>query len=547
MTLRTSLALLLLCGCADPIGGVDAGGSDSGTVPDVPVLPDAGGMSVPATSGNFTHDSAGSSIESTVDAGDTESWQYLDLDTGASTDDPAEWDLAFRRFFVRVNGGLTGDAGVLTHISSVAYESLTQAPDSGWSSAEPDGDGDEDDEPDNVFNNGIDDWYDYDVDTHSLTAKSRAYAIRSSIGRYYRLQFVDYYDDAGSPAQVSFRWTGIDAPSSGDPDAGVTFDASMPDAGPGDMDAGLPPGATVVDASDAAEWTYFSFVSGAVTPEEPEASDAWDLAFRRSEVRTNSGASGAGVGGAKATETPYDGITSTSTFDFAVDAIIDTGAPGATPTSLNPILRSWYNYNPTIHAVTPKDLRYIVRGGDGAYYKFEVLSWVSGVYTLVAELIAFEAPVRELTLVTSDAEAWVGLDLTQTYVDEEASPVEGRWDVGAARTTWRSNGGESGDGMASAATTDVSIDALTDDDGAEFVVDSTIEPTRPGQEAYAGNTVLGDWFDYDPVTHIITPKDTVFLVRTRAGDLAAMQITAWSDGSYQLRIRYAGPRQEVFQ
>lgn len=543
MILRTSLTLLFLAACADPIGGFDAG---PGSEPDA-TLPDAGEMSVPTVSGNFSHDSTGSSIESLVDAADTESWQYLDLDTGVSTDDPAEWDLAFRRFFVRVNGGVTGNAGVLAHVAMTPYESLAQAPDSGWSSGEPDGSGDEDDEPDNVFNNGTDDWYDYDVDSHSLTAKPRAYALRSSTGRYFRLQFVDYYDAAGSPAQVAFRWSDIDAPSGGEPDAGVGLDASAPDAGPPELDAGPPPGSTRVDASDSAAWTYVSLEGGVVTLDDPESSDAWDLAFRRSDVRTNSGASGMGVGGAKAEDAVFDEITIAETFDFAIDAVIDTGAPGSTPTSLNPILRSWYDYDPTVHSVTPKDSRYIVRGGDGAYYKFEVLSWVSGVYTYRAEPVAHEAPVRELTFVTSDAETWVNLDLSQTHVDEDVGPVEARWDVSAARTLWRTNGGVTGEGMAGSVLVASELEALTDVGALDFTADTTIEPTRPGQVAYAGNTVLGDWFDYDPATRIVTPKPVVFVVRTHTGDLAALQIMSWDDGSYTLRIRYAGPRQEVFE
>ncbi|MFK7999973.1 MAG: HmuY family protein [Polyangiales bacterium] len=545
MILRTSLSLLLFAGCADPIGGFDAGPGTDAASSDA-TLPDGGPTSVPTRSGNFLHDDNGSSVDSLVDASDTESWQYLDLDTGMSTDDPAEWDLAFRRFFVRVNGGVTGNAGVLTHISSTAYESLAQAPDSGWSSAEPDGAGDDDDEPDNVFNNGSDDWYDYDVTTHSLSAKPRAYALRSSAGSYFRLQFVDYYDGAGSPAQIAFRWSGIDGPSSGDPDAGVGFDASTPDAGPPEADAGPPPGSTRIDASDSIAWTYVSLDTGLVTLDDPESSDAWDVAFRRSEVRTNSASSGAGVGGAKADDAAFEDITLTDTFDFAIDAIVDTGAPGSTPTSLNPILRAWYDYDPSAHSVTPKDSRYIVRGGDGAYYKLEILGWVSGVYTYRVGSIEHEAPVRELTLVTPDANAWVNLDLSQTYV-EEADFTESRWDVSAARTLWRTNGGASGEGMAGVVLVERDLDALADIGAADFVTDTTIEPTRPGEEAYAGNVVLGDWFDYNPVTHVVAPKPSVFVVRRHTGDFAALQITAWEDGSYTLRIRYAGPRQAVFQ
>lgn len=54
-----------------------------------------------------------------------------------------------------------------------------------------------------------------------------------------------------------------------------------------------------IDASNYNNWVYFSFSSAStVEVENPESSLDWDIAFQRKHIRTNSGLSGLGDGGA---------------------------------------------------------------------------------------------------------------------------------------------------------------------------------------------------------------------------------------------------------
>ena len=51
----------------------------------------------------------------------------------------------------------------------------------------------------------------------------------------------------------------------------------------------------IIDARDYYNWVYFSFSSGQeVTISNPEDSDAWDIAFKRNNIKTNGGLSGVG-------------------------------------------------------------------------------------------------------------------------------------------------------------------------------------------------------------------------------------------------------------
>lgn len=57
-----------------------------------------------------------------------------------------------------------------------------------------------------------------------------------------------------------------------------------------------------IDATDFQQWVYFSFETGKViTSDNPKEDTSWDLAFRRTFTRTNSGTSGKGQGGAATT------------------------------------------------------------------------------------------------------------------------------------------------------------------------------------------------------------------------------------------------------
>lgn len=150
----------------------------------------------------------GGTFLTAVDATSGAVWTALDLDADGAetTDDQPGWDLKFQRFEVAVNGGITGDGGVeAVWMDGGTLEGLTAVPDEGWATDEPDG-SDDNDLPDYVFRP----WFDYDGETHVVTAHPGVFAVRSTEGAHFGVQMLSYYDEAGSSAMLSLRWKRLD-------------------------------------------------------------------------------------------------------------------------------------------------------------------------------------------------------------------------------------------------------------------------------------------------------------------------------------------------
>ncbi len=191
----TSALLLTLCvaACADPLEASD----------DVAMGPvgEIGGPNV------VNDDQGDGSTLSVIDASDSEAWILFDLETGTQIDDPSDetWDLGFQRFHIKLNGGASGDGMAAGQVlADTPFAELTQALADGYVQDEPDGD-DDNDYPDYVLS----DWYDYNVMTHVLTANQTLYLVESTEGAYFKLVVEGYYDDAGTPAHVQFRWAHV--------------------------------------------------------------------------------------------------------------------------------------------------------------------------------------------------------------------------------------------------------------------------------------------------------------------------------------------------
>lgn len=176
----------------------------------------------PIATGRFVIVDHGDHLRVTVNATSYESFQYLDLDELVSTDDPERWDLAFQRHGVLMNGGVTGDGGVgALFFEDITFAELDEAPLDGYQEPLPDGP-DRDSYDDNVFNGDFDGdeerdgnwWYYYALEGHALTPRDRVYVVRSTEGLFYKFAFDSYYDRAGSPANLQFRFAEI--PFAGD-------------------------------------------------------------------------------------------------------------------------------------------------------------------------------------------------------------------------------------------------------------------------------------------------------------------------------------------
>jgi hypothetical protein len=136
----------------------------------------------------------------TIDASDGAVWRYFDFSRGSVVEKPGpkEWDIAFRRFGIMVNGGtaFVGEAGVLS-LGEVPFDSVRVLPSEGYVRPEVARDS---------VNSAIQRWYDYGWTSHLLTPKSDVYALRTADGRYVKLQIVGYYCPGPVAGCMTFRY-----------------------------------------------------------------------------------------------------------------------------------------------------------------------------------------------------------------------------------------------------------------------------------------------------------------------------------------------------
>lgn len=140
----------------------------------------------------------------TVDARHAERWVHFDFSRGSVVDDPGplEWDLAFRRFHVMVNGGpgFAGVGGVRAlddAAGPVRLDEVRRAPAEGYESSDP--------RADSVAP-PLARWYRYSWTSHLLTPEPRVYAVRTADGRHALFEVLGYYCAGAEPGCLTFRY-----------------------------------------------------------------------------------------------------------------------------------------------------------------------------------------------------------------------------------------------------------------------------------------------------------------------------------------------------
>ena len=149
-----------------------------------------------------------------------------------------------------------------------------------------------------------------------------------------------------------------------------------------------------VDATSYDEWTYFSLSAGNVVPvTNPATETNWDLAFMRNHIRTNSGASGGGQGGAyDAGVVTLASITEASSTGYVVDVnnvehtIMDfTQTPPAVIVDVNAsaVLETWGAFDTSVSPPTfnVSNKIFVVKSADGKYAKIHVKAYSNAVGT----------------------------------------------------------------------------------------------------------------------------------------------------------------------
>jgi hypothetical protein len=142
----------------------------------------------------------------------------------------------------------------------------------------------------------------------------------------------------------------------------------------------------VINSTDASGWEYFSFAKNdTITVADPSTSTEWDLAFQRYRIKTNSGKSGSGQGGAANTyltgQSGFDDLKLASdTLRFVTDDAVQIAVQGGYSTYVvNPAMYTWFTMEMATMGtqIVPTDNIYVVKTGDGKYAKVWIKSYYS--------------------------------------------------------------------------------------------------------------------------------------------------------------------------
>ncbi len=331
----------------DGTGG-DTGSDDTGT--------DDTGTDDTGTDDTGTDDT-GTTDGSTVlqiDASANDVWVYVDLESGTTVSESDDWSLAFQRFNVIVNGGISGDGDVEAVWIDEAYANVTEAPIAGWATDMAAADTDSEDTL--VFGA----WYDYDVTTHALSPAAGTWAVRGLDGATYKLVFTTYYDNAGTSGFPTIRFEEIE-----DPDRGIT---------------------KTIDASDAQAPVYIVLedLSEITAPGDPSTALDWDLSIARTVFKLNGGWNGSGMGEAY---TYPDGTAWGDVSEAPTSGWEDDVEPPSQYES-GTALGTWFDYDTATHAVSPSGRIHAVRDAAGDTWKFTVTDWDDGMVTVRVAALA---------------------------------------------------------------------------------------------------------------------------------------------------------------
>lgn len=319
-----------------------------------------------------------------VQATDAEVFTYVSLSAGGirvgnptTTDPPAEtWEFAYRRDEIRINGGVTGSGGVEASIlEGISFEAIAWAPVAGYTTDEPDTDGDY--RADGPFSG----WFAYDINTHTLSPADQTYVVRSPQGTW-RLRMDDYYSPDNNSGWPSFTWAPLTDPGP------LTLDAD---------DSGNE--ALRIDASAGPVWVALA-EQMALLPPSPSDSDDWDLSFDATTIATNGGISGLGARSAAMLPVPFEEVTEMPPSASFIEDAPDDDADGVPEYAVTGV----YDIDSITYAVTPHpDTTFVVLRPDTSADKFAVVGYThpdTGApgYPLLRTAVLQEAPEETSTL-----------------------------------------------------------------------------------------------------------------------------------------------------
>jgi hypothetical protein len=249
-----------------------------------------------------------------------------------------DWDISVDILTrITLNGGASAPGKVYaTKIEGIAYEELKNAPDVTYMTDDQNG--------------GYigENWYFYDITTHSVSPLDHFYVIQANDGEFYKFIISDAVFTSRTDGELTFYIEKITAPSSYELQSTVGRTLT-----------------TEITLS-ATEPLYFNIKEARMVEVSDESSSLdWDLKTSYLTVQLNGGTSGSGSCAAKM----YDNV------EFDSLEIIPTDGYVQDDSSTNlAIGDSWYSYNPMTHTLSTVPNVYVVKTVDGNYAKLEFIA-----------------------------------------------------------------------------------------------------------------------------------------------------------------------------
>ncbi len=143
----------------------------------------------------------------------------------------------------------------------------------------------------------------------------------------------------------------------------------------------------LINAASNDDWVYFSFESGdSLDVTDPKTSDAWDLAFKRYHLATNSGSSGNAKGGVyNAGKVSMASVTEAPTSGYVVDdsvSIVDhsQNPPAVYNMAASSALAGWIEFDLSQMPPIPSysDSIYVIKTAKGNYAKIHIKDYYGG-------------------------------------------------------------------------------------------------------------------------------------------------------------------------
>lgn len=356
----------------------------------------------------ITTETSSGSLVTQINASDKESWVYVDLDNTeeflTSKSEPV-WDLAFKRQLISLNND---ELVAIAILQETSFDSVDGSPtaDKFFNDAS-------DDEDDLAFSQERG-WYSYNLLKHELSARQpRTYIVRSTEGTLFKLSFKDYYDDNGNGGYPKFEWARVDGkkiitggnstPCSDEEQLQTALDSM------GDFDQ-ISSGTLMLDTDDStgivtvtldaslggpeqaaqSSYLYIDLEQGTIldlSDKEAREDDSWHVAFKRSELRSNSADSGPGqvqVSKIEQDLTSLQDVPSDPSWqqDDFVDEFCNVKTFGLD--FIETAFGQWYEYDFENHAVRIKDDQtYIIQDpARNLVWGFAIDAFDDGVYTL---------------------------------------------------------------------------------------------------------------------------------------------------------------------